>query len=222
MTPTESALREEAEKVALDTYGHMSVLSSRKQAVGLLADALVAFAQRHGARAVWKCFHCEFETSEFSEAAAHFGDRDEELPICQTWKAMNAKGRIGEYQSVIGELNAERERNGQLITANEGMEFRLLEYENLVGSRFKGCRSLNDAFNLYDSMEGRALAAEERYAELERHGARERLRGRIEGKQQARDMLEGIEATTVQVMLGCEIYGHKQELAAPEKGEEVK
>jgi hypothetical protein len=30
---------------------------------------------------------------------------------------------------------------------------------------FKNCRTLRDVFNLYDSMEGRALAAEERIAE---------------------------------------------------------
>lgn len=110
----------------------------------------------------WTCFHCGFKASDRAEAAAHFGDMDDEYPLCIIWKDLDADGRASEYQSQSRELDAEREENSALRTTNEGLEYRLLEYEDLAGSRFKGCKSLNDAFNLFDTMEGRALAAEEK------------------------------------------------------------
>jgi hypothetical protein len=50
MTPTESGLREEAEKVAEETYRQVALSSSHKRNMQIIADTLVAFAQRHGGR----------------------------------------------------------------------------------------------------------------------------------------------------------------------------
>lgn len=111
----------------------------------------------------WVCFHCGFETSNSGEAEAHFGERDdtqEFTPTCIWWSKLSAEARIQEFQDLRQQLNAEQIECGSQNIKIEGLEFRLLEFENLLGSRFKGCKSINDAFNLYDSMEGRALAAE--------------------------------------------------------------
>lgn len=112
----------------------------------------------------WLCFHCGFQTSDHREAASHFGDSDDERPLCVTWSALNAEGKASEYQSALRELNAERDENLVLKTKIEGLEYRLSAFENLLYSRFPNCRTLDQAFNMYDSMEGRALAAEERLA----------------------------------------------------------
>lgn len=132
----------------------------------LLIDSLDAALAREPR---WTCFHCGFETKERAEASNHFGDRDDESPICIVWQELDADGKASQYQSALGELAAERDENIKYRSTIEGLEYRLLEFENLLGSRFKGCRSINDAFNLYDSMEGRALLAEEQLADaLER------------------------------------------------------
>jgi hypothetical protein len=69
----------------------------------------------------WLCFHCEFATSDSKEAANHFGDLDDGEPICQTWKVLNADEKLQEYQSIMGELNAERDENAKLSTQLSGI-----------------------------------------------------------------------------------------------------
>lgn len=61
---------------------------------------------------IWRCFHCEFETSERATAAAHFGERDdpeEFKPICKWWESLNADERIEALQDTLQQLNAERD-----------------------------------------------------------------------------------------------------------------
>lgn len=116
----------------------------------------------------WLCFHCGFETADRREAQAHFGEGPDEEPLCRSWAELDADGRASEYQSAMGELEREREEADRLRTEVENLEHRLGSYESLVGSRFRGCRTIGDAFNLFDSMEGRALAAEQRLAELQK------------------------------------------------------
>ena len=75
----------------------------------------------------WRCFFCDFETDIHEEAAAHFGDPDdpeEFKPICKWWQRMSVEERIGEFQVLIQELNAEREENGRLLD-----ELRKLKHE---------------------------------------------------------------------------------------------
>lgn len=118
------------------------------------------------ARAQWKCFHCGFETSDEKEASAHFGDMDDEYPLCVTWSELTSDERTVEYQSTMGELNAERDENINLRAKNEGLEYRvdgqLAEIHSF--KPFRQCSSVNEIFHLYDSMEGRALLAESELA----------------------------------------------------------
>lgn len=119
----------------------------------------------------WECFHCGFKTSDPAEAAAHFGERDdaeEFTPTCTWWAKLSADERAQEFQDLRQELNSEREESGRLNITNEGLEHRLTEFENVIDARFKGARSINDIFHLYDTMEGLKLVAEAEVESVER------------------------------------------------------
>jgi hypothetical protein len=115
----------------------------------------------------WVCFHCGFETSDEAEAEAHFGDRDdgeEFKPLCRWWQRMTPVERGQALQDTIQQLNDERRGNSSLRVSNWGLEYQVAAHEGAIRSYrpFKDCRRINDVFFLYDSMEGRALAAEQR------------------------------------------------------------
>ena len=121
----------------------------------------------------WRCFHCDFITNDPAEALAHFGDRDdgeEFKPICKWWDRLNEDERKETLQDTIRELNKGADENMRLLTHIEGLEHQVGSVESdIQGYKpFKGCRSIYDIFCLYDSMEGRALAAEERLKSLEK------------------------------------------------------
>ncbi len=124
----------------------------------------------------WACFHCGFMTGDVSEAKAHFGDRDDEEPLCLTWHDLDADGRVSEYQSVIRELDAEREENAAFRTKVEGLEYRVDGQLSEIHSfaPFRKCSGINEVFHVYDSMEGRALVAEAEAASLRAHVERMR------------------------------------------------
>lgn len=114
----------------------------------------------------WICFHCGFETTDETEAQAHFGERDdaeEFTPTCQWWKRIPDGERAQAYQQLLQELEGERRRNHALQTSNEGLEYQVNPQQGAIQSYkpFRQCRSINEVFFVYDSMEGRALAAEE-------------------------------------------------------------
>lgn len=116
-------------------------------------------------RDYWRCFHCDFVTADPAEAQAHFGDRDdaeEFKPLCKWWATMTADDKIFHFQQALKDLEAERRDNERLRTANEGLQWKAdsLELEIKSYKPFRECRTMHDVFNLFDSMEGRALAAE--------------------------------------------------------------
>ena len=115
----------------------------------------------------WRCFHCDFITNDPAEAQAHFGERDdaeEFTPMCKWWANMDDQERKEQFQSLNQELNGEREDSAKLLDKVEALEYQLDSQEGAIRSYkpFKDCRSINDVFFVYDFMEGRALAAEER------------------------------------------------------------
>lgn len=117
----------------------------------------------------WLCFHCGFQTDKEAEAQAHFGDFEEAVSVCLDWDKLNADGKVAEYQNTLAELNASREYSDDLRRENENLEYRIGSQESEIKAHkpFRNCRSINDIFNVYDSMEGRALAAEERLTKWE-------------------------------------------------------
>lgn len=138
-----------------------NLLQQRSQRIAELEAQLVAEKQ------TWRCFHCGFETSDKTEASGHFGEFGEEYPLCIHWSDLDADGKASEFQSINAELEGEREENLKLRQQVEQLEYLTGSQEAAISSRFKGCRTINEAFFKYDSMEGRALAAEERIAALE-------------------------------------------------------
>lgn len=118
----------------------------------------------------WRCFHCDFVTSDPAEALAHFGERDdaeEFKPICKWWDGLAEDERKATLQDTLKQL---REREDELMRAQtkiEGLEYQVDSFESCIRSYkpFKNCRTIHDVFCEFDSMEGRALAAEERLKE---------------------------------------------------------
>ena len=119
----------------------------------------------------WRCFHCDFVTSDPAEALAHFGERDdaeEFKPICKWWDSLSENERKITLQDTLKQL---RERDDELMRAQtkiEGLEYQVDSFESCIRSYkpFKNCRTIHDVFCLFDSMEGRAIAAEERLKEI--------------------------------------------------------
>jgi hypothetical protein len=117
----------------------------------------------------WRCFHCDFITTNRAEAAAHFGDEDdtsEFTPLCKWWTSLSLDEKCLALQDTIQQLNEERDAAERMLTKIEGLEY---QANSLVGAiqsfkpfRDNNCRTVYDVFCLYDSMEGRALAAEEK------------------------------------------------------------
>lgn len=119
----------------------------------------------------WRCFHCDFVTNDPAEAQAHFGDRDdaeEFKPICKWWASMDADKKLSQFQQALKDLESERNEVDRQRVAIEGLEYQVESIPQQIKSYkpFRGCNSIYDVFCVYDSMEGRALAAEQRLAEL--------------------------------------------------------
>lgn len=132
-----------------------------------ISEAAQGTAEREAAEMAtrWICFHCGFETSDLREAEAHFGERDdaeEFRPLCRWWSKLSQEDRADAFQDLQQQLNAERDDNARLTVRIEGLEYQQTE----VGHYFKGCRSITEAWHKFDSMEGRALAAEEQLESL--------------------------------------------------------
>ncbi len=75
---------------------------------------------------VWRCFHCDFETSNRDEAKSHFGDSGDPA-LCLFWASMDDAERAHEYQQMVLELNATREEVRNLNAS--------IEYESSEGMR---------------------------------------------------------------------------------------
>lgn len=115
----------------------------------------------------WRCFHCDFITSDPAEAQAHFGERDdaeEFTPICKWWSGVDDDERKHIFQELQRDLAREQDHNGHLRLEIENLEDKVGAQEAEMHSYkpFKECLSIYDIFCKYDSMEGRALAAENR------------------------------------------------------------
>jgi hypothetical protein len=115
----------------------------------------------------WRCFHCDFITADPLEAQAHFGDRDdaeEFKPICKWWASMTADEKLFHFQQALKDLEAERRETDRQRVAIEGLEYQVDSFPQQIKSYkpFRGCNSIYDVFCVFDSMEGRALAAEEK------------------------------------------------------------
>jgi hypothetical protein len=114
----------------------------------------------------WTCFHCGETFLPTLEgqimAKRHFGFDVNATPGCI--EKLTAPER-----SLLLRIRASQAENDRLRAEAED-EFGERYYARLASDIrstagvFRDCRTLRDLFNLYDSMEGRALAAEEQLA----------------------------------------------------------
>lgn len=86
-----------------------------------------AVAQAQPEANYWKCFHCEFTTTDKAEAEAHFGEDGGVQAICLLWSELSQIDRLAEYQSISQQLNAERDESGKLLARAEAAESALAE-----------------------------------------------------------------------------------------------
>lgn len=115
----------------------------------------------------WRCFHCDFITTDRAEAEAHFGDRDdaeEFKPICKWWSSITAEDKLFHLQQALKDLDIERRMVDRQRVAIEGLEYQVDSIAQQIKSYkpFRGCNSIYDVFCVFDSMEGRAIAAEDK------------------------------------------------------------
>ena len=124
----------------------------------------------------WKCFHCGVMCATHAEATGHFGPTETWKPTCQD--------RSSELELLARTRAAESGAHdflGQRNDADEQSEIASAKLSEL--GRFKGAKSIYDAWCMFESMEGRALAAEAMMAAVARmagevaHRAREEVCG---------------------------------------------
>lgn len=108
------------------------------------------------------CFHCGERLTTVGQAEDHFGATQGALAGCQI--------KVGEERGLLMELRkAEKSRDEWMQRALhdeqeiEHLECKVQSVTTAMQSYkpFRECRSINDVFFLFDSMEGRAIAAEE-------------------------------------------------------------
>lgn len=103
----------------------------------------------------WRCFHCDEVFTDRQSAQDHFGLDDIEPPACiqvltEGERAIVEDRRHWRNRALAAESEAEQ----------KAYEAHLLTFDLSWSRQFRGARSLNEAFHVFDAMEGRALAAE--------------------------------------------------------------
>lgn len=110
-----------------------------------------------GEARTWRCFHCDEVYTNEAAAREHFGDDGE-----RDTAACKLNRGEGELVARLREVNREATH---LRSALEQAEYDSgAAVRAQIGYEFPGCATLRDVFNKMDSLEGRALAAEERLA----------------------------------------------------------
>jgi hypothetical protein len=115
----------------------------------------------------WTCFHCGETFMTWGSARDHFGRTPGDKAACLI--------KLGDERGLVMELRkAEQRADEQLkraLQAERDLEAAQCQISSLSDSMhsfkpFQKCNSINQVFFVYDSMEGRALAAEEKLREL--------------------------------------------------------
>lgn len=117
---------------------------------------------KHG----WTCFHCGETFTQQGSAADHFGDAPYRDPGCLIRVQLGDERGL---QMALRKAEVEIDRLRNLLESEivRHETFSALLKSYLRGYRpFRDCETVRDVFFLYDSMEGRALAAEENSALL--------------------------------------------------------
>jgi hypothetical protein len=110
----------------------------------------------------WTCFHCGDSFTTIGAAQDHFGETPGATSACRI-KSGNELGLVMELRKAEVSRDEWMEQALQSRGEIERLECNVESLTTAMRSYkpFQECRSINDAFFVYDSMEGRALAAEE-------------------------------------------------------------
>lgn len=127
-----------------------------------MSDEPHYYAPEHG----WTCFHCGETFTTAGSAADHFGAAPDATPGClirvQYGDERGLQMDLRKAEARIKELEADIENE----TSSRNFYSSALQSELRSYKPFRECKSIQDVFNVYDSMEGRALAAEESFNEI--------------------------------------------------------
>lgn len=124
----------------------------------------------------WTCFHCGETFHIEVQARGHFGSDVSGEPMCVMRANAFARFPRNEWPLMYRLRELETEVTKLRHDINEDISLDRAYYARLesdirgTAAAFKDCRTLRDLFNLYDSMEGRALAAEERLSKCSLEG----------------------------------------------------
>lgn len=112
------------------------------------------------------CFHCGEVFKTFGGAQDHFGAEPFASAGCQI-KFGEERGLEMALRKSEAEVASWRERARRAESEADGLASQVYGLEVQIQSYkpFRDCCSIQDVFNVYDSIEGRALAAEERLAD---------------------------------------------------------
>ncbi|MES5483595.1 hypothetical protein QMZ05_12625 [Bradyrhizobium sp. INPA03-11B] len=109
----------------------------------------------------WRCFFCNEVFKDEAEARIHFGLDEEWTAGCIDPLTKDEKERRADQVQFYIELDGERERSAAL----QDKAYLLGHWEDDLKRHFNGAKSVNQAMLMFDAMEGRALAAEEKLAQ---------------------------------------------------------
>lgn len=111
----------------------------------------------------WTCFHCGERFRTPGAAQDHFGKTQESTAACQI-KTGDERGLVMALRKAEDDTHTWRDRALSAEIEVETLEARVASLTSELKSYkpFRNCETLRDVFNVYDSMEGRALAAEGR------------------------------------------------------------
>lgn len=113
-------------------------------------------------RGGWRCFHCDETFTTPGAAQDHFGNYLNSTPGCII------KVQVGDERGWLMELRKLQEENAHLRQQMDEEYWDRTAFDAHLKTfiqsfrPFRKCETLRDVFNIYDSMEGRALAAEDR------------------------------------------------------------
>ena len=104
----------------------------------------------------WTCFHCGETFMHPNPARQHFGATPESEPACRVLNTEH--GFVRRLRGLEMQIDEMRRQRDEANSEAEKLGAQLSAWTTL----FPDCHTARDLFNKYDSMEGRALAAEER------------------------------------------------------------
>lgn len=114
----------------------------------------------------WTCFHCSETFTDHVAAEDHFGTDQYEYvrPGCVERLTYSERELRQQLIDLDKELNGERDRSSELEIDSENLH----AFECELARLFAGARSVRQAWNVLDSMTGRALSAEATVLEAEK------------------------------------------------------